>query len=177
MKSNIRKIIGILLAGVVLMYLWTGVALADTAPINFDSFEDMTSTNNTSTTENNTVETNSNGEEDYFTSSKLQRENMYSQMLETYQKILENTAIPETQKSISSQEIANINNKKNAIMIAENLIKNKGFQDLIIFINGDSISIIVKAKELKEEQIAQIQNIISRELKGEIENIHISNKE
>ena len=40
------------------MYLWTGVALADTAPINFDSFEDMTSTNNTSTTENNTVETN-----------------------------------------------------------------------------------------------------------------------
>ena len=62
-------------------------------------------------------------------------------------------------------------------MIAENLIKNKGFQDLIIFINGDSINIIVKAKELKEEQIAQIQNIISRELKGEIENIHISNKE
>lgn len=58
MKNNIRKIIGILLAGVVLMYLWTGVALADTAPINFDSFEDMTSTNNTSTTENNTVETN-----------------------------------------------------------------------------------------------------------------------
>ena len=56
MKNNIRKIIGILLAGVVLMYLWTGVALADTAPINFDSFEDMTSTNNTtSNTTNNAV--------------------------------------------------------------------------------------------------------------------------
>ena len=73
-------------------------------------------------------------------------------------------------------------NEKQALETAvltdsENLIKNKGFQDLIIFINGDSISIIVKAKELKEEQIAQIQNIISRELKGEIENIHISNKE
>lgn len=58
MKNNIRKIIGILLAGVVLMYLWTGVALADTAPIDFDSFEDMTSTNNTSTSGNNTVSTN-----------------------------------------------------------------------------------------------------------------------
>ena len=76
-----------------------------------------------------------------------------------------------------ADEIKKINDTRNAIMIAENLIKNKGFQDLIIFINGDSISIIVKAKELKEEQIAQIQNIISRELKGEIENIHISNKE
>ena len=102
---------------------------------------------------------------------------MYSQMLESYQKILSNSQISETQKEISENEIKKINDTRNAIMIAENLIKNKGFQDLIIFINGDSISIIVKAKELKEEQIAQIQNIISRELKGEIENIHISNKE
>ena len=113
----------------------------------------------------------------YFAELRLERDEMYSQMLESYQKILSNNQISETQKEISENEIKKINDTRNAIMIAENLIKNKGFQDLIIFINGDSISIIVKAKELKEEQIAQIQNIISRELKGEIENIHISNKE
>ncbi len=113
----------------------------------------------------------------YFAELRLERDKMYSQMLESYQKILSNSQISETQKKISENEIKKINDTRNAIMIAENLIKNKGFQDLIIFINGDSISIIVKAKELKEEQIAQIQNIISRELKGEIENIHISNKE
>lgn len=113
----------------------------------------------------------------YFAELRLERDKMYSQMLESYQKILSNNKISETQKEISENEIKKINDTRNAIMIAENLIKNKGFQDLIIFINGDSISIIVKAKELKEEQIAQIQNIISRELKGEIENIHISNKE
>lgn len=113
----------------------------------------------------------------YFAELRLERDKMYSQMLESYQKILSNSQISETQKEISENEIKKINDTRNAIMIAENLIKNKGFQDLIIFINGDSISIIVKAKKLKEEQIAQIQNIISRELKGEIENIHISNKE
>ena len=113
----------------------------------------------------------------YFAELRLERDKMYSQMLESYQKILSNSQISETQKEISENEIKKITDTRNAIMIAENLIKNKGFQDLIIFINGDSISIIVKAKELKEEQIAQIQNIISRELKGEIENIHISNKE
>ena len=113
----------------------------------------------------------------YFAELRLERDKMYSQMLESYQKILSNSQISETQKEISENEIKKINDTRNAIMIAENLIKDKGFQDLIIFINGDSISIIVKAKELKEEQIAQIQNIISRELKGEIENIHISNKE
>ena len=113
----------------------------------------------------------------YFAELRLERDKMYSQMLESYQKILSNNQISETQKEISENEIKKINDTRNAIMIAENLIKNKGFQDLIIFINGDSISIIVKAKELKEEHIAQIQNIKSRELKGEIENIHISNKE
>ena len=129
---------------------------------------------NTETTENavqNEINTSTtvteNSGNQYFAELRLERDKMYSQMLESYQKILSNSQISETQKEIS----------ENAIMIAENLIKNKGFQDLIIFINGDSISIIVKAKELKEEQIAQIQNIISRELKGEIENIHISNKE
>ena len=139
---------------------------------------------NTETTENavqneintSTTVTETSGNQ-YFAELRLERDKMYSQMLESYQKILSNSQISETQKEISENEIKKINDTRNAIMIAENLIKNKGFQDLIIFINGDSINIIVKAKELKEEQIAQIQNIISRELKGEIENIHISNKE
>ena len=139
---------------------------------------------NTETTENavqNEINTSTtvteNSGNQYFAELRLERDKMYSQMIESYQKILSNSQISETQKEISENEIKKINDTRNAIMIAENLIKNKGFQDLIIFINGDSISIIVKAKELKEEQIAQIQNIISRELKGEIENIHISNKE
>ena len=101
-----------------------------------------------------------NSGDQYFAELRLERDKMYSQMLESYQKILSNNQISETQKEISENEIKKINDTRNAIMIAENLIKNKGFQDLIIFINGDSISIIVKAKELKEEQIAQIQNII-----------------
>lgn len=113
----------------------------------------------------------------YFAESKLEREKMYSQMLESYQKIIDNSQISDTQKEISQNEIKKINDTKNAIMISENLLKNKGFEDLIIFVNGDSISVVIKAKELTQEQIAQVQNIIVRELKADIENIHISNKE
>ena len=132
--------------------------------------------------ENNIVDNNVNTsstpiENQYFTESRLERDKMYSQMLESYQNILTNNQISDSQKEISENEIKNINDTKNAIMITENLIKNKGFEDLVIFENGDSINIIVKTKELSEEQIAQIQNIVSRELKGDIENIHISCKE
>ena len=115
--------------------------------------------------------------DEYFTKSRLERETMYSQTKESYQKILNNTNISETQKSTASKEIKRINDEENAIMIAENLIKTKGFEDVIIFVNDKSINVIVKSSKLKTEQIAQIQNIITRELDTKIQNIHISNKE
>ena len=123
-----------------------------------------------------TVQTSAKESDQYFTESKLSREKMYSQMLESYQKILQNNNITDTQKEISQNEIKKINDTKNAIMITENLIKNKGFEDVLIFVNGDSISVVIKAEDLSKEQIAQIQNIVSRELKAEIENVHISKK-
>ena len=132
---------------------------------------------NTTQDNTNTVTTNTEAEkDDYFASSKLGRSTMYSQMIESYQKILENATISEAQKTIASQEIKKINDTQNAIMIAENLIQTKGFEDCVILVNDKSINIIVKAEELKPEEIAQIQNIASRELKAEIEDIHISNK-
>lgn len=132
---------------------------------------------NTTEDNTNTVTTNTEAEkDDYFASSKLGRSTMYSQMIESYQKILENATISEAQKTIASEEIKKINDTQNAIMIAENLIQTKGFEDCVILVNDKSINIIVKAEELKPEEIAQIQNIASRELKAEIEDIHISNK-
>lgn len=132
--------------------------------------------NTENTTKEETVQTSAKESDQYFTESKLSREKMYSQMLESYQKILQNNNITDTQKEISQNEIKKINDTKNAIMITENLIKNKGYDDVLIFVNGESISVVIKAEDLSKEQIAQIQNIVSRELKAEIENVHISKK-
>lgn len=130
-----------------------------------------------STTEEN-IATNSEATstEEYFTSSRLERDTMYSQMLESYQKILDSTTTTEKQKSAAQTEIDNINKTKNAMMISENLIKTKGFNDVIIFSNDDSISVVINKEELAKEDIAQIQNIIAREMNAKIDDIHIMNK-
>lgn len=114
--------------------------------------------------------------DEYFTKSKLERDTMYSQMLESYEKVLNSSNSLETQKQSATEEIKKINDTKNSIMICENLISTKGFTNNIIFVNGDSISVIIGAEQLQQEEVAQIQNIISRELNAEIENIHISTK-
>lgn len=129
--------------------------------------------------QNNTVETStkvSNSNDNYFSTSKLERDTMYSQMLETYENILNSSNSLETQKQSATEEIKKINDTKNSIMICENLIKTKGFENSIIFVNGESISIVVKDDQLTTEKVAQIQNIISREMNAKVENIHISNK-
>ena len=114
---------------------------------------------------------------DYFSESRLEREKMYSQMLETYQKIIDSTVIQADQKSIAVKEIDKISKQKNGISIAENLIKNKGFEDVVIFCNEDSVSVIIKSNiSLSKEQVAQIQNIVTRELNAKQKNFNISNK-
>ena len=112
----------------------------------------------------------------YFQESKLSRDTMYSQTLETYKEMLNNSNVSEEQKAIVTQEITDLNKEKNAIMICENLISTKGFSNCVIFVNVESIRVIVEAEELSTEQIAQIQNIISREMEAKVENIHIMTK-
>ena len=127
---------------------------------------------NKETKENETTQTVQ--EDTYFENSKLERENIYSQMLETYQEIYNNVNSTQEQKNEAIKEIANINEKRNSLMIAENLIKAKGIENIVIFANTNSVSVIVKAEKLEPEQIAQIQNIVARETKVKVENIHIS---
>lgn len=112
----------------------------------------------------------------YFITSKLDRNTMYSETLETYQEMYNNANATAEQKQEALKKINNINNTKNAIMIAENLIIAKGFKNVVIFANEGSISVVIQADELKPEEVAQIQNIVSRELNVGAETIHISNK-
>ena len=142
--------------------------------VNQVNTTEQTSSNVSNNSNNNNNNNNNNNE--YFTKSKLERDNMYSQMIETYEKILNSNNSLETQKQTATTEITKINQTKNSIMICENLIKTKGFENVVIFVNGESVSVIIGLPELKQEEVAQIQNIISRELNVNAENIHISSK-
>ncbi len=128
--------------------------------------------NNETKNENNVEET----KEEYFLKEKMERDKTYSESLETYENILESSNITNDQKAIAQNEITNITNEKKTIQIAENLIKMKGFKDVIILKNGTGISVIVKSDVLLPEQVAQIQNIVEREFKTQSKNINITNK-
>ncbi len=153
-------------------------SIGDATLVNNDNVEvSATPTANTIEKETDAKLVSTTEEKDYyFENSRLDRDKMYSQMLEAYQKMYEGEAVSMEQKTMAANEIAKINSTRNAIMICENLIKTKGISDVVIFVNDTQISVVINAEELTTEQIAQVQNIISREMQAMIENIHISCK-
>ena len=143
---------------------------------NVQNTENVTTNTNTENTTSNITENTQIQEDSYFAQSRLDRDKMYSQMLDNYQKILETNNLSSEEKKTAQEEIKRINNEKNAIMIAENLIKTKGFQDIVIFVNNGNVTGVVQKDKLDEKDIAQIQNIITRELNVKTNKINISGK-
>ena len=115
-------------------------------------------------------------EKNYFLEAKMDRDNTYSENIEIYEKILENSNITNDQKVIAQNEISNISNERKVIQATENLIKMKGFEDVVIFKNNNGVSVIVRADVLQPEQVAQIQNIVEREFQIQGKNINITSK-
>ena len=111
---------------------------------------------------------------DYFVATKLERETNYATAISNYTKILEDNNVSSTEKASAMEEITKINNTKNAISVCENIISTKGFEKVVVLVNNKSVNIVVESQGLDAKGVAQIQNIISRELGTDIADIHIT---
>ena len=62
--------------------------------------------------------------------------------------------------------------------MVENVIKSKGIEDIVIIpTNNDNINVVVKSsEELKQEQIAQIQQILVDQLGADPNKLSITEK-
>ena len=145
----------------------------DTNLVNSENIVNVT----TSSEDSNSVTSSSTtSTSEYFKELKLDRDNMYSEKLEAYQKIVDSTSISSEQKAIAIQEIEKITEVQNLIEISEELIKLKGFEDVVIYVNENAVTVIVRSANLTSSQVAQIQSIVTRQLNVEATNISISNK-
>lgn len=109
----------------------------------------------------------------YFAQARLNRQKNRDEALESVQTMLEDTTLTEAQKteiSAKAAEIAELAKNENAI---EELVKAKGFQECVAFVDGETASVVVSSKGLSEEQAAQIFEIVLSKTKINSENINI----
>lgn len=111
---------------------------------------------------------------EFFSENRINRNKVYAEQLEGYEKILKDNNSNESSLKFAQSEIIRINNEKNAIGVAESLIKAQEIEEVIILVNGESINVIVLEENLTEEKTTKIRDIVSIELVVPTENIHIT---
>jgi stage III sporulation protein AH len=113
---------------------------------------------------------------DFFASAKMDREISRGRDQESLEQISTNLQIDETIKNQAHQKMLGLIENSDKEMRLETLIKERGFADSVVMIADDgSVDVVVKSKNLSTLDVAQIADIVSRQAKVDISNIHIRN--
>lgn len=110
---------------------------------------------------------------EYFMEAKLSKENARSKALE----ILNQTAINETfDADVRKQAQAKIismaeSTEKEAVI--ENIARAKGYKDISVYIDGESVEIIVKKNNFSAEDVKTLKELVTAELSTSAKNIKI----
>lgn len=109
---------------------------------------------------------------------KYDRDNMYSELSENYNNVIENDKSSDDEIKEYQQKLSELIKEKNLITMVENVIKAKGIEDIVIIpTNNDNINVIIKSKEeLASQQIIQIQQILVDQLGADANKISIECK-
>ena len=113
-------------------------------------------------------------DDEYFVNTKLQRDKMYDEQLDLYKEIINNSQASNQQKEEANRKIEEINNLKNSIMIAENLILLKDIENVMILTTGKNVNVVIQnEQQLEKDKVAQIYDIVTKELNVDINDIQI----
>ena len=101
------------------------------------------------------------GSQDYFFSQRSTKEQQNSATTQKLKSIIEDTNISQEKKDIATTELQEKTMIKDNEGRIELNVKNKGFEDVLCFIEGNKVRVVLKAEEqLTEEQTCAIQEIV-----------------
>ena len=112
-------------------------------------------------------------EASYFTEAKLSKDNSRSRALEILNQTATNESFDNEVRKQAQNKIVQMaeNTEKEAII--ENIARAKGYKDISVYIDGDSVEIIVKKKGFSSEDVKTIKEIVASELSMSAKNIKI----
>lgn len=131
--------------------------------------------NSQNTTEAGTaVFVNSSNDSSYFLQAKLVREQARSSQKELLTDIINNANIEKDKKAESADALLKITNRIEKETAAEALIESKGFDEVYVRIDDDTVDVVVNKSVLSDAEIAQIEDIVKRKTGYSVEQIHIN---
>lgn len=113
------------------------------------------------------------GASDYFAQARLSRMTSRDDVVQTLSAILGGGDLTEEENAAYTMEAVNLSQLSESESKVESLIRAQGFEDCVVYLDGETASIVVKSEGLAAEQAAQIKDILLTEVTIPAENIRI----
>lgn len=150
-------------------YLVEDIHNEDTAQVNAEETEvEKTDDAGEAVFVNNSSDTS------YFVQAKLEREQARSKQKDILTGMINNDNIEAPKKSEAADEMLKIQERIEKETASEAMIEAKGFSEVYVRIDDDTVDVVVNKAELNETEIAQIEDIIKRKTGATVDKIRIS---
>lgn len=120
------------------------------------------------------VEASKNIEGGYFAEEKLLREQNRAQQVEQLTEYVANENLDQDAKSKSAANLIEIQERIEKENSAEALLKAKGFSEVYVRIDDETVDVVVNKAELTDTEIAQIEEIVNRKTGYSVGKINIT---
>lgn len=134
-------------------------ALGETTYVNATNIEDEVVT----TTANS----------DYFETAKSDRNKSRDEAIKKIKDTINNVKVTDLEKQESLSKLNEISDRMELENSIETLIKAKGFKDVIAIVSDENVNIVVKTDSLDSAKTLQIQDIVTSQIKIDLQKIKI----
>ena len=124
--------------------------------------------------EGSNVAASKNLEVSFFAEEKLLREQSRADQVEKLTEWVDNTNLDQDAKSKAAANLFQIQERIEKENSAEALLKAKGFSEVYVRIDDDTVDVVVNKAELTDSEIAQIEEIVNRKTGYSVGKINIT---
>ncbi len=111
---------------------------------------------------------------DYVAGVQLSREQTRARNKETLMQIIDNVNLEEAQKQEAINSMLNLTAIAEKETAAESLLAAKGFENSIVYINDDSVDVVISRQSLSDAERAQVEDIVKRKTEVSADRIVIT---
>lgn len=117
---------------------------------------------------------NSSGDTQYFVQAKLDREQARAKQKDMLTEMINNKNLQEDKKAECADSMLELQQRIEKETAAEAMIESKGFSEVYVRIDDETVDVVVNKKELTEAELAQIEDIVKRKTGFDSTKIRIS---
>lgn len=101
---------------------------------------------------------------DYFAKAKMEKENARSKALEILNQTASNESFDEETRKNAQEQILTLASNSEKEAVIENIAGAKGYENISVYVDGESVDIIVEKKDFSKEDVGIIKDIVTEQL-------------